>query len=87
VGKRLDAGTVLAQSGAGGGVDDATIETGATKVADRNISGLANFGVGSLLFGQFLSDRPFSLTLAAFSLLVWVVLLGVSFILAAEEAA
>ena len=48
---------------------------------------LANFAVGSLFFGQFLSERPFSLALAAGSMAVWVALVGLTFFFAAAEDA
>lgn len=39
----------------------------------------------ALLFGQFLSDRPFSWALAVGSLAVWASLLATTFYLVAEE--
>jgi hypothetical protein len=48
---------------------------------------LANFIVVSLFFGQFLSDRPFSWTLAAGSVALWALLLGLGCYLARQEEA
>ena len=47
---------------------------------------LANFGVLSLLFGRFVSERPFSVTLAVTSAVLWTILVVVAFRLAAREA-
>jgi len=46
---------------------------------------LANFVAASLFFGQFLTDRPFSWTVAISSLAVWGALLGLALYLAAKE--
>ena len=46
---------------------------------------LANVGAGSLLFGQFLSERPYSLTLALSGVVVWFLPIGVVFALAEGE--
>ena len=46
---------------------------------------LANVGAGSLLFGQFLSDRPYSVALSIMGVLEWSILIGVVFVLAAGE--
>ncbi|HLG58025.1 MAG TPA: hypothetical protein VI485_21950 [Vicinamibacterales bacterium] len=48
---------------------------------------LANFAVGSLLFGQFLGDRPFSWGLAIGSVAVWAALMGLTFFFVAAEDA
>ena len=42
----------------------------------------ANLVVGALFVGQFLSDRPFSLTLALSGIAVWVVLMGFALVVA-----
>lgn len=47
---------------------------------------LANFGVLSLLFGQFVSERPFSVGLAVTSITLWTILIVFAFWLAAQEA-
>jgi hypothetical protein len=46
---------------------------------------LANVGAGSLLFGQFLSDRPYSIALALVGVVAWSMLIGVVFLLASGE--
>jgi hypothetical protein len=46
---------------------------------------LANFAAGSLLFGQFLSERPYSLATAFVGILAWAVLIGITFFFAAGE--
>ncbi len=46
---------------------------------------LANVGAGSLLFGQFLRDRPYSLALAIVGVLVWLALIGFVSVLAEGE--
>lgn len=48
-----------------------------------NIPPLANLAAGSLLFGQFLSDRPYSVTIAWIGISTWVVLFGAALYLAA----
>jgi Na+-transporting methylmalonyl-CoA/oxaloacetate decarboxylase beta subunit len=37
---------------------------------------VANLAIGALSFGQFLADRPFSLTLGLCGLAIWVVLMA-----------
>jgi predicted RND superfamily exporter protein len=46
---------------------------------------LANFAAGSLLFGQFLSERPYSPAVALIGLATWIVLFGAAFFFAAGE--
>ncbi len=41
----------------------------------------ANVALGALVFGQFLSDAPFSLSLAAVGMALWVVPVGWSLLL------
>ena len=45
----------------------------------------ANLAVGALLFGQFLGDRPFSLSLALCGLGSWAVLFAWAVVLAARK--
>jgi hypothetical protein len=45
----------------------------------------ANLSAGALFFGQFLSDRPFSATLALFGIASWFALLSWALVLAREE--
>jgi hypothetical protein len=47
---------------------------------------LANFGVISLLFGQFLGERPFSMALTLTAGGLWMILIGAALWLAATEA-
>jgi hypothetical protein len=56
------------------------------RVLIDRISELANFVVGSLFFGQFLIERPFSLVLALSSMGLWGVLIGLTFWLAAGRS-
>lgn len=55
------------------------------RVLIAHVPELANVGAGSLLFGQFLSDRPYSLALAAGGIGLWCVLMGVVFVLVERE--
>ncbi len=61
------------------------LKLGQRRVLVERFPELANFAVGSLLFGQLLSDRGFSLGLAVSGLAVWLVLFGVTFFLIREE--
>jgi hypothetical protein len=63
------------------------LTAGQRRVLIDRLPELANFAVASLLFGQFLSDRPFSWGLAVGSLAVWAALLGLTFFFAAAEDA
>jgi hypothetical protein len=40
---------------------------------------LASVAAGSLLFGQFLTDQPYSLVLAVVGVAMWCVLIGFTF--------
>ena len=46
---------------------------------------VANLAVGALFLGQFLSERPFSLMLAMFSVVVWVTLTSFALFVAGLE--
>ena len=46
---------------------------------------VANLAAGALFFGQFLGDRPFSLTMALWGLGVWIALMAFTIGLAAER--
>jgi len=48
-----------------------------------HIPPLANLAAGSLLFGQFLSDRPYSPAIALVGAGTWVLVFGAAFVLAA----
>ncbi len=61
------------------------LSKGQRAVLVNRLPELANFAVGSLLFGQFLSDRPFSMLLAGVSAALWLVLMGVTFALTSQE--
>jgi len=52
------------------------LKPGQRRVLVERLPELANFAVGSLLFGQFLSDRPFSWWLALGGLTMWLGLMG-----------
>jgi predicted acyltransferase len=55
------------------------------RVLVAHLPELANVAAGSLLFGQFLSERPYSVSLALLGVGVWVVLIGYVCALAAGE--
>ena len=61
------------------------LKPGQRRVLVAHLPELANVAAGSLLFGQFLSDRPYSLGLAVAGIAAWAVLIGFVFILAAGE--
>ena len=61
------------------------LKRGQRRVLIERLPELANFVVGSLFFGQLVSDRPFSIAVAAVSLAIWVGLIGLTFILVAKE--
>ena len=46
---------------------------------------VANVGVGALFFGQFLGERAFSPSLAAFGVVLWATLIGFTVWLAAGD--
>ena len=46
---------------------------------------VANLVVGALFLGQFLSDRPFSLVLAAFGVALWTALMSFALTVAGIE--
>ena len=43
---------------------------------------LASIAIGSFLFGQFLSDRPYSVVLAIVGIAAWIALIGLTFLVA-----
>ena len=53
-------------------------------LADK-VPDTANLAAGELLFGQFLSERPFSIALAVCGLAVWVVFFALAVTLASEQ--
>lgn len=55
------------------------------RVLVAHLPELANVGAGSLLFGQFLSERPYSIALAVLGVVAWWILIGAVFLLAAGE--
>ncbi|MBI2185735.1 MAG: hypothetical protein HYU37_01285 [Acidobacteria bacterium] len=55
------------------------------RVLVAHLPELANVAAGSLLFGQFLTERPYSLLLALVGVVVWTILIGWVFVLAAGE--
>ncbi len=46
---------------------------------------VANVAAGALVFGQFLSDRTFSVRMAALGITVWAALLACSILFAVKE--
>jgi hypothetical protein len=52
------------------------------RILIAHVPELANIGAGSLLFGQFLTDRPYSLVVAGVGIAAWLVLIGVTFLAA-----
>ena len=61
------------------------LKPGQRRVLIERVPELANFVVGSLFFGQFLIDRPFSLGMALASMAFWLAALGFTFWLVAGE--
>jgi len=59
------------------------LKPGQRRLLVAHIPPLANLAAGSLLFGQFLSGRPYSMMVALFGIGTWFVLFGVAFYLAA----
>ena len=55
------------------------------RVLVAHLPELANVGAGWLLFGQFLSERPYSIALAVPGVVAWWILIGAVFLLAAGE--
>ena len=53
-------------------------------LADK-VPDMANLALGALLFGQFVSDRPFSPSLAIAGLAVWVALFAWAAVIAGER--
>jgi len=46
-----------------------------TLVTDK-VPDLANLAAGALIFGQFLAERPFSLTVALLGIALWIFFMG-----------
>jgi hypothetical protein len=61
------------------------LTSGQRRVLVENVPELANFAAGSLLFGQFLSERPYSLALALAGIVAWAALTGIALFFAAGE--
>jgi hypothetical protein len=53
------------------------------RVLVAHLPELANVAVGSLLFGQFLTERPYSVALAVVGIAAWFALMGIVFLLPA----
>ena len=51
----------------------------------ESLRDVANLAMGAMVFGQFLSDRPFSLLVAAGGVAVWTVLMSYAVFLRAEK--
>lgn len=52
----------------------------------ERFSELANIAVGALVFGQFLSGKPYSLGFAALGAVAWLVFIAVSLVIAGERS-
>ena len=61
------------------------LRPGQRRLVVANVPALGNVAAGSLLFGQFLSDRPYSPALAVIGLATWAVLFGIALFFAAQE--
>lgn len=61
------------------------LRPGQRRVLIDRLPELANFIVGSLFFGQFLIERPFSYALGVTSIALWVALMAATLSLAAGE--
>ena len=46
---------------------------------------VANLGIGALLFGQFVSNQPFSPLLALSGFALWIVLMSITLLIARED--
>lgn len=53
-------------------------------LADK-VPDAANLAAGAMVFGQFLGDRPFSLTVALWGIGVWIALIAWGVVLAVEQ--
>ena len=56
------------------------------RVLVTHLPELANIAAGSLLFGQFLADRTYSVGLAVLGVAAWFGLMGIVFLFADGEA-
>ena len=65
--------------------DDGTMTSGQRRLLVTHVPALGNLAAGSLLFGQFLAARPYSLALALIGCATWIVLFGLAFFFAAGE--
>lgn len=61
------------------------LKRGQRTVLVEELPDFANLAAGTLFFGQFLSDRAFSMALAVFGSVVWVGLMACVMVLAARE--
>jgi hypothetical protein len=52
------------------------------RVLVAHLPELANIAIGSFLFGQFLSNRPYSVVLAIVGIAAWFALIGLTFLVA-----
>ena len=53
-------------------------------LADK-LSDVANLAAGAMVFGQFLSGRPFSLPLALFGLGIWLIVMTCAAVMAGRR--
>ncbi len=61
------------------------LRPGQRRVLIDRVPELANYIVGSLFFGQFLTERPFSYALAVASVALWFAAIAFTFWLVAAE--
>jgi hypothetical protein len=58
------------------------LDDGQKRLLTDKLPDAANLAVGALFFGQFLADRPFSITLAVFGTGAWLMLFIFAIVLA-----
>lgn len=61
------------------------LRPGQRKIISDHVPELANFAAGSFLFGQVLTDRPYSIAVALIGLIIWAALTGVALLFAKDE--
>jgi hypothetical protein len=63
------------------------LSRGQRRVLVDKMPDVAHLAAGALFFGQFLTDRPFSIVIAFTGLALWAVMMVGTLILAAEDQA
>jgi hypothetical protein len=61
------------------------LTSGQRALITEKLPDVANISVGALVFGQFLSDCPFSISAAVFGAFLWTALVLVAFFCAGGE--